>query len=335
MQRYRSLLSIIVISVTLLAYNMAQAAGDRSFIAMDTVMAIRAPSASEDVIDECESLAHLMEACFSVTIDDSQIARLNRGECVELSPLAQDLLSFALDMCEQTEGRIDISVYPIVKAWGFTNKTYRIPEEDEIKTLLQYVDYRKVALSDTMTLPEGMMIDLGAFAKGYLADEMCRILKENGVNSALINLGGNIYCIGNKENGDSWRVGIQDPRNRDSYFAVCSITDSAIITSGGYERYFEQDGKRYSHIFDPMTGHPVDNGILSVTVIGKSASVCDALSTALTVMGTEQAAEWLETRNDCEVIILTENSVLVTAGLKGSFSLYGDYAGMQIKWIER
>jgi hypothetical protein len=158
------------------------------------------------------------------------------------------------------------------------------------------------------------------------------LLRAGGVATGLIDFGGNIYAIGAKEDGSAWRVGIRNPENLEDYCAVIAVKDRAVVTSGSYERYFEQDGVRYGHIFDPATGRPAQSGLESVTVIGTDGALCDALSTALFVMGPERACSWLADQRDVEAVLIGER-FWVTEGLKDSFAPYGAYAGKVVEWI--
>ena len=174
----------------------------------------------------------------------------------------------------------------------------------------------------TASLPDGVEVDLGSVAKGYAGDVLTGLLKANGVKSALLDLGGNIQTVGTKPDGSSWRIGVRDPEDENGYIGVVSVSDKAVVTSGGYERYFEQDGVRYWHILDPETGAPARSGLASVTVVGDSGLLCDALSTALFVMGLDRALEHWRTYRDFEAVFVCEDgSVTVTAGLEDSFAL--------------
>ena len=184
------------------------------------------------------------------------------------------------------------------------------------------MDYRQIRLMGfKATLPDGMEIDLGSVAKGYTGDVLSAFLKENGVTSAMLDLGGNIQTVGSKPDGSSWRVGIRDPEG-DGNLGVVEVVNQAVITSGGYERYFEEDGVRYWHILDPQTGFPARSGLLSVTIIGECGAVCDSLSTALFVMGLDDALDHWRQYRDFEAVFVSEDgSVTITAGLEDGFAL--------------
>ena len=266
----------------------------RTFFAMDTVMTVSSAEADGALLAACENEVHRLEQLLSVTDPDSEISRLNASGSAALSPDTEAVLSEALDLAALTGGALDVTLYPVVRAWGFTTGEYRVPEHAEITDLLERVDWRRVALADsTASLPEGFMADLGAVAKGYASDRLASLLREGGVSSALIDLGGNICCVGSKPDGGAWRVGVRDPKG-DGYVGAIQARDCAVITSGSYERYFtDENGTVYGHIFDPATGYPADSGLISVTVVGSSGLRCDGLSTALYVLGAERASTLL------------------------------------------
>ena len=308
------------------APTQARPTAENTFFAMDTVMTLRLyEGGDEGLLDEAEDRVKELEALWSVTDEGSEIYTLNRDGEAELSRSTADLLDTALGMCRRTDGALDITIYPVLRAWGFTTGEYAIPTEAELAALLSLVDYTKVEWDGVRAaLPEGMEIDLGSVAKGYTGDELSYLLKENGVTSAMLDLGGNIQTVGAKPDGSPWRVGVRDPEG-DGNIGVVEVVDQAVVTSGGYERYFEEGGVRYWHILDPQTGAPAHSGLISVTVVGDCGAVCDALSTALFVMGREEAVDfWLRHGAELgfELVLVEENgSVTITGGLEGRFTL--------------
>ena len=298
-------------------------AAERTFFAMDTVMSVRIYG-DEALLDAAEDRVSELEALWSVTDEHSEICALNRDGSAALSGDAAGLLANALELCARTGGALDITVYPVVRAWGFTTGEYAIPDSKTIEELLARVDYARVVLDETAcaaSLPDGVEVDLGSVAKGYAGDVLAALLKSRGVESAMLDLGGNIQTVGAKPDGSPWRVGVRDPEGAD-ILGVLEAVDKAVVTSGGYERYFERDGVRYWHIIDPATGAPARSGLQSVTVIGDSGLLCDALSTALFVMGLDRALEhWREYRDFEAVFVCDDGSVTVTAGLENIFEL--------------
>lgn len=303
--------------------NIAQTATERSIFAMDTYMNLRAygERAETALVQSCERITEL-ENLFSVTKEGSDIWRVNQaeGNVIEISEDTANILTTAITIGKETEGALDITLYPVLKKWGFTTEEYKIPMKEELQSLLKYVDYKRIELDgNQVCLPEGMEIDFGALAKGYTSDKIIEILKENGVESALINLGGNVYTLGTKPGGSLWKIGIRNPFESGE-MCILSTADKAVITSGNYERYFiGEDGNKYWHILDAKDGYPADNGLVSVTIIGEEGVRCDALSTALFVAGLEQAADYWRERQDFDMILVTEDGKLyITEGIKAN-----------------
>lgn len=308
-----------------------------TFFAMDTVMDFTIYGES-GLIDQSESLIASLESLVSVTDANSELYAINQTGSGTLTGKASSLMEQALEICRRTDGALDLSIYPIVRAWGFTTGSYQVPDEAEIQALLPLVDYRKIqydAATGTVTLPEGMEIDLGSVAKGYAGQLAAQMLREHGVQSALLNLGGNVQTVGAKPDGSPWQIGIKDPQGEDAMM-VLSVEDQAVVTSGGYERYFEQDGQTYWHIMDPSTGHPADSGLISVTIVGDEGVVCDGLSTALFVMGLEKAADLWAQSGDFEAVFVTASGeVYITEGLRDRFALTEQYADTPVSVIKR
>lgn len=308
-----------------------------TFFAMDTMMDFTIYGES-GLINQSESLIASLESLVSVTDADSELYAINQTGSGMLTEEASSLMKQALEICRRTDGALDLSIYPIVRAWGFTTGSYQVPDEAEIQALLPLVDYRKIqydAATGTVTLPEGMEIDLGSVAKGYAGQLAAQMLREHGVQSALLNLGGNVQTVETKPDGSPWQIGIKDPQGEDAMM-VLSVEDQAVVTSGGYERYFEQDGQTYWHIMDPSTGHPADSGLISVTIVGDEGVVCDGLSTALFVMGLEKAADLWAQSGDFEAVFVTASGeVYITEGLRDRFALTEQYADTPVSVIKR
>ena len=328
---------LLALSLALLPGCAVRADASRTFFAMDTVMTVTAPGGSEALLADCEAEVRRLEALFSVTDEQSEIARLNQAGEAALSEETASVLRFALDTAALTGGALDVTLYPVVRAWGFTTGDYRVPGDEELAALLARVGWRQVALEGAAArLPEGVMVDLGAVAKGYASDRLAALLREGGVQSALIDLGGNICCVGAKRDGRPWRIGVRDPKNPERYVGALAVKDRAVITSGSYERFFTgEDGTVYGHIFDPATGRPADSGVISATVVGESGMQCDALTTALYVMGVERACALLQTLPAVDALLVDEDGALwITMGLKDAFTPMDAYAQATINWIE-
>ena len=297
-----------------------------SFDAMDTVMSLTVygGSGSAELI---KAKALELDGALSAVDEDSEIYELDHTGSAELGREAARLTQRSLELCAELGGYFDVTVFPAVHEWGFVTGEYKIPDDERLSELASRIDYKSVELSGgTATLPEGVMLDLGAVAKGYLADKALEILEENRAEGAVLNLGGTICLYGEKPDGSPFVVGIADPEAPASYFATLSLSSGVVSTSGGYERYFEKDGKRYIHILDPATARPVENGVLSVTVVMDDGAAADAYSTALFVMGADKAAELYKERGGFEFVMLTDDGKLhVTEGIRNSLELCEGY----------
>jgi thiamine biosynthesis lipoprotein len=222
----------------------------------------------------------------------------------------------------------DPTIGPLVKLWGIGTDAQRIPSREEIDQVLPLVNWQDVILSDTdaepavLLLRSGMALDLGAIAKGYAADELVRLLREEDIPRALIDLGGNVYVYGSKADGGPWRVGVQNPLNgRGSYLGVLSVQNTSVVTSGVYERFFEAEGKRYHHILDTSSAYPVENDLLSVTIIAPVSMDADALSTSAFALGFEKGRELVLQNNAEAVFVFNDKSIRLTAGAAAYFEL--------------
>lgn len=325
----RALLACLALCLTLCSCAASRRTG--TFFAMDTVMEVTVYG-DDDLIADTEALIRDLEDRLSVTRPGSEIYALNETGGAALSEETETLLRRALEICALTGGALDITVYPVVRAWGFTTGAYRVPGEDELEALLEKVDYTKIS---GLTLPEGFLVDLGAVAKGFASDRVAALWRERGVESGLMNLGGNVYALGAKPGGDPWRIGLRDPFSESS-LAVLEVTDRAVVTSGGYERYFEEDGVRWHHIIDPATGYPARSGLASVTVVGAEGALCDGLSTAFFVMGLDRASALWQTLEGVEAVFVTEGrEIYITEGLEENFQPINDFKNTEIKVIRR
>lgn len=305
----------------------------RQIFAMDTVMMVNAYGPNgEEAVEETEQAIYQLEALLSRTQKKSQVAALNCSaeEDVELDPELRQLIQAANTYTEETEGAFDITIAPVAEAWGFTTDTHQVPNAAILEELLTHVGMEHVHLHGTVgTVDVGTEIDLGGIAKGYASDKVAEIYTDHEVPSGIVYLGGNVLVWGERPDGDAWRVGIQDPadpENPDAFVGVLHLRDAFAITSGGYQRFFEENGTRYHHIIDPKTGYPANSGLTSVTVVADktpgNGTMCDALSTALFVMGEEQALDyWRDHHGDFDLILVTEDHrVLVTEGLAEAFA---------------
>ena len=299
----------------------------KDIFAMDTYMTVTAyGEKAQDAVDAAEAEIERLDTLLSTGNADSEIAKLNEQKSATLSEDGGYLVKRALELNKETDGAFDIAIYPVMEAWGFPIQDFRVPSADELTGLLKHVDAAKISYDkDTIEISfedDQRKIDLGGIAKGYTSSRIMDIFKENGITSGLVNLGGNVQALGTKTDGSNWRVAVQSPDDTEDYLGVLSIRDKAVITSGGYERYFEQDGVTYHHIIDPKIGYPAENGLVSVTIVSSDGTLADGLSTSLFIMGEEKAAEfWKAHSDEFEAILETDDgTIYVTEGLKDSFT---------------
>lgn len=314
----------------------------RQMFAMDTILSFTVyGDDAETALTQVQGYILQLEQTLSVTRQDSDIDKVNRnsGQWVTVSGETLAVLDAALELCRTTGGTLDITAYPAVKAWGFTTGEYRVPDADELAELAEKIDYTRLEVDKSacaVRLPQGMELDLGAVAKGWAGEQLATQLKAQGIQSATLSLGGNVQTVGCKPDGSPWRVGIQDPHSEHgAYLASVSVEDMAVVTSGGYERYFEQDGVHYCHIIDPETAIPAQSGLASVTIVGKSGTLCDAYSTALFLMGPEKAAQfWTSHSPDFDyILVLDDGSIHITRGLADTFLLMEGYKERKVTVI--
>jgi thiamine biosynthesis lipoprotein len=236
----------------------------------------------------------------------------------------------AIEVEDTTDGAFDITVYPLMELWGFTTGDFKVPTKDQLQLALELVGGSRIILDEqngTITLDDGQGIDLGGIAKGFTSNRLMEIFAEYDLVSGMVSLGGNVECYGTKPDGSLWKCGIINPLEPDditSLLGVVSIANKAVITSGAYERYFEDEetGETYHHILNPQTGYPANNGLISVSVVSENGMLADALSTACYVMGLDESIQyWQQYGNDFDLILMTEDKeVYVTEPLSDSFS---------------
>ena len=329
-RRTRQFLAVLLLLLTALSgcgrTDLEAQEAENSFFAMNTYMTFTAyGEQAEDALADARVRVEEVEALWSVTDEGSEIYRANHsgGEPVNVSEETAELVSFALEMAEKTDGALEPTIYPVLRAWGFTTDTKQVPSQEEIDALLEDVGHEKITLDGTLlTVPEGMELDLGAVGKGYAGDLAAEAVRARGIECAILSLGGNIQAVGSRPDGTDWRVGLRSPWE-DGTLGVLRVSDQAVVTSGGYENYFEdKDGNVYWHILDPETGYPAKSGLLSVTIICPQGRMGDALSTALFVMGPQKAEEYWRENGDFEMILVTEEGeILITEGVADHFTL--------------
>lgn len=299
----------------------------RDIFAMDTYMTVTAygPNA-KTALDDAETEILRLDALLSTGSSTSEVGEINANGGGTLSADGIALMQTSLDLYKSTGGLFDISIYPIMELWGFPTEEYRVPDASEIQNTLKKVDASKINFdADTGEVSfrmKGMKIDFGGIAKGYTSSKLMEIFAQDGVKSGLVNLGGNVQTCGAKPDGSGWRVAIQSPDENGDFLGILTETGKAVITSGGYERYFAQDGVTYHHIIDPRTGYPANNGIQSATVVSENGTEADGLSTSLFIMGVDEAEKyWRAHSDEFDMILLDDDGKLyVSEGIASNFS---------------
>lgn len=298
----------------------------QQFFAMDTVMSITAYGKDVgEAVTAAVARVNELEGLLSRTRTGSDVTNLylSAPEEAVISEDTLRVLTLAQEWYKKTGGAFDVTIAPVTTAWGFGGSgDYQVPSAEKLEELLTMVDGSSLILTETSAaLPiKGMEIDLGGIAKGYAGAQAEQVLRDHGIESALLDLGRNITVIGTKPDGSPWRVAVQDPSNSSSAVGVLSLQDCSAVTSGGYQRYFEQDDVVYHHIIDPRTGYPADSGLISATVVCADSALADLLSTAVFVLGEEDALNLWRAEGGFELILVTEDGrVVVTGGLTEIF----------------
>lgn len=273
-------------------------------------------SQDKELLNEAMSLCDKYEAVFSRTEKSSELYKLNHGllstgnNAAVLSESLTELISKGLEYSKLSKGAFDIAIEPVSSLWSFTSEEKKVPHTEEINSVLSLVNYEDVLLDDRhlQFKRKGMGLDLGAIAKGFIADKMKDFLIEKGVKSAIIDLGGNVLCIGNKPDGSPFKIGIQKPfADRKETIAAINISDKSVVSSGIYERFFEKNGKLYHHILNPKTGYPYDNSLISVTIISDKSVDGDGLSTSCFALGLEEGMKLIDSLPDVQAVFITDD----------------------------
>lgn len=287
-------------------------------------------STNTEAIEKAFKEVHAIEQRMSVNIEESEISRINQNSGsaeITVSPDTYHVINTALHYSRISEGRFDITIGPLVDLWDITAKNPRVPNRSAIGETKQLVNYNHLRLDKnkkTVFLNKtGMSIDVGGIAKGWAADQSIEILKKHGIKHALLNFGGNLITLGTKPDGSNWVIGVQDPGSvRGNYIGYFMVANQASVTSGKYERFFEENGTRYHHLLDPATGYPIENNLASVTIVHNKSIIADALSTTIFMLGLEKGMALVESLENTETVIITENKeIYLSQGLKDNFQL--------------
>lgn len=291
---------------------------------MDTFMSVTAYGKNcEEAAAAAIAEIQRLDALLSTGLASSEVSQVNASGSETVSEDTRAIVQEALHIYETTGGLFDFTIYPVMQLWGFTTQNYHVPSGEELERALSLVDASKVRLdNETVIVGEDQQIDLGGIAKGYTSARVMEVFREYGVTSGMVSLGGNVQVLNTKPDGSKWQIGIQDPDSiQGAVLAVTSVENKAVITSGGYERYFEEDGNTYIHIIDPRTGYPAEQGLVSVSIVSENGMLADALSTSLYIMGLDEAISYWKTYGEAfDMILITDGGdIYITEGLDGDF----------------
>lgn len=318
---YIEFVSILSITVYLLSGCSMNRDYSEQKLFFDTIITINIYNTDDKaVMEDCLILCETYEKMFSKTIEGSDVWNINhaQGEWVEVSEDTVELLREAVGYSKLTDGVFDITIAPLTQLWNVKDNPGKLPSQEDIKKAKSHIDYRlieidgnKVRLKDKKA-----QIDLGGIAKGFIADKLGDFILSRGVNSAMINLGGNIKVIGSKVDGSDWNIGIQKPfADRNEVIGSVKVKDKTVVSSGIYERYFEYEGKIYHHIIDKTTGAPSESDLEGVSIIGESSTTADVLSTTCILLGSEKGMELIENTEGVEaVFVKRDGSVTQSSG---------------------
>ena len=314
-----------------------------TIFAMDTYMTLVAYGKyRENGLAAAESVINSMDSMLDPELPTSTVYAMNNagGENVVVPGQVADMLTAAKTVYEQSDGALDLTIYPLLKLWGFIDNKNRVPSDEEISVEMSRLCFDKLILTSfpssgtyTVSMPDYGEISFGATAKGCAADKAIAAMRAAGVTSGIISLGGNVQTLGLKPDGSQWKVGIEDPNNpNNNYVGVLNVGETAIVTSGSYQRYFTDvaTGKTYHHILKPSSGYPVNNNLLSVTIICADGTMADCLSTAMFVLGETQALNYWRAYGSKDgggfdmVLITKDNRIVCTKGLIEDFVLVND-----------
>jgi thiamine biosynthesis lipoprotein len=264
----------------------------------------------KSVLGDALALCDKYEKIFSRTLSDSELHRLNSGEISTVSAELGELIETGLEYSRLSGGAFDITIGAVSSLWDFTAENPTVPVQESIAAGLEYVDYTKITVTKnadgtfTVSKPSGTVLDLGAIAKGYIADKIKEYLLEHNINHAIINLGGNVLCVGAKRDDAAFSIGVRKPFAESEYIAKLKITDMSVVSSGNYERYFYSDGTLYHHILNPKTGYPYQNNVSEVTIVSSDSLTGDCLSTTCFVLGVEDGLALIESIDGVEAMFV-------------------------------
>lgn len=319
------LCAVIVFGIVSYDFISGRSSCEKTSVAMGTVVTVKLfGSGAKNDLDKIETEINGLEnSVLSWRKEGSDVYRINKGSGtqVSVSPDTVKIIGQCIDISDDCGGVFDITIGNVTKLWDFGGNNQRLPSDDEIKTALGSVGYKNVSISgNAVQIKKGQSLDLGAVGKGFVCDKIKELLDKGRTKSAVVSVGGSLLIYGNR----TFSVGIVNPDNDKQSMGTLKLKDTCVSTSGNYEKYFEQDGKRYHHILNATTGYPATSEFKSVTVVCESGLISDALSTVCYIAGYRKSVEILKKFDAEAVFIFNNNAVRVTDGLSGKFTVTDD-----------
>lgn len=319
------LCAVIVFGIVSYDFISGRSSCEKTSVAMGTVVTVKLFGfGAKNDLDKIETEINGLEnSVLSWRKEGSDVYRINKGSGaqVSVSPDTVKIIGQCIDISDDCDGVFDITIGNVTKLWDFGGDNQRLPSDDEIKTALGSVGYKNVSISgNAVQIKKGQSLDLGAVGKGFVCDKIKELLDKGRTKSAVVSVGGSLLIYGNR----TFSVGIINPDNDKQSMGTLKLKDTCVSTSGNYEKYFEQDGKRYHHILNATTGYPATSEFKSVTVVCESGLISDALSTVCYIAGYRKSVEILKKFDAEAVFIFNNNAVRVTDGLSGKFTVTDD-----------
>ena len=328
---------ILIVALCLMLLLPLAACGEtqmsqRQVFAMDTIMTLTAyGKRAEYGLNAAQSVIQSMNDALDPDLETSTTYAINhaQGGNVSISGQVNKMLSTAYTVYKQSGGALDLTIYPVIVRWGFDSGRYYVPTDEELWVDLSHKGFDKMVLTNfpssgsyAVSFPVGTQLSFASVAKGCAAENAISAMRNAGVTSGIISLGGNVQTLGLKPDGTNWAVAVADPNNPTNYVGVLSVGEAAIVTSGTYQRYFTQDGKTYHHLINPESGRPINNTLKSATIVCEDGTLADCLSTVMFVLGQSKAINYWRVYGGFDMILINnENEVICTKGLIEKFTL--------------
>ena len=344
-KRIALVLLCLAMLLSLCACGSSSKMEQKQIFAMDTIMTLTAYGKNAEAgLNAAASVINSLDAQLDPELPTSTTYGINHanGANIVVSAQIAKMLSTAQTVFNQSDGALDLSLYPVIKLWGFVDGRYYVPTNEELSAALIQKNFDKMILTSypatgsySVNFPAGTEISFASVAKGCAAENAVSAMRQAGVESGIISLGGNVQTLGMKPDGSKWTVAIQDPNNTSGWVGTVQVGEMAVVTSGSYQRFFEYDGNTYHHIISPQTAGPVSNGLLSATIICEDGTMADALSTAMFVLGEARALNYWRTYGGFEMILINKSGqVICTKGLIDNYSPNAQVSGYRVRYSE-